>query len=213
MVKDRKKFKKIEIALAIGLIFTLVWGAWSLHSQQELADKVVRLHILANSDSEEDQALKLKVRDVILDRAEVILENSRDRQEAETVLRKDLPELESIAAKKIAEEGYSYPVTAELEETEFPTKEYDQFTLPAGKYLALRVIIGSGEGHNWWCVIFPPLCAESTTDIATAAMAAGLSKDDVKLVTEENGGYVLKFKSMEIWDALKAKLSELQSDR
>lgn len=213
MVKDRKKIKKFEIALAIGLIFTLAWGTWSLHSQQELADKVVRLHILANSDSDEDQALKLKVRDVILDRAEEILENSKDRREAETALKKSLPELKTIAAKKITQEGYSYPVTAELEETEFPTKEYGQVTLPAGKYLALRIVIGSGEGHNWWCVVFPPLCAESTTDVSEAAMAAGLSKEDVNLMTEENGGYVLKFKSMEIWDELKERLSELQDNR
>lgn len=207
MMKCQKNRKILEISLLIGLLFTIVWGAWSLHSQQELADKVVRLHILANSDSDEDQALKLKVRDVVLGRAEEILRDSGDRSEAEAVLRSELPELQSAAEREITAEGYRYPVTAELAETVFPTKEYGDFTLPAGEYLALRIIIGEGKGHNWWCVVFPPLCAESTTDVTSAAMAAGLSDGDVKLMTEENDGYVLKFKSIELWEKLKERCS------
>ena len=165
----------------------------------------MRLHVLANSDSEEDQALKLKVRDVVLERATAILEQSADRREAESRLRGELLELERIAAEEIAAEGYNYPVTVELENTDFPTKEYDGFTLPAGEYLALRVIIGEGQGQNWWCVVFPPLCTAASADVPASALAAGFSEEEVNLITEENQGYVLKFKAVEWWETLKEK--------
>ena len=156
-VKERRhQLKFFEIALLIGLAVFLTSGALALRTQNDLAEKVVRLHVLANSDSEEDQALKLKVRDVVLERATAILEESPDRREAESRLRGELLELERIAAAEIVAEGYDYPVTVELENTEFPTKAYDGFTLPAGEYLALRVIIGEGKGRNWWCVVVPP---------------------------------------------------------
>ena len=167
----------------------------------------MRLHILANSDSEEDQALKLQVRDRVLDRAAEILTESADRAAAERALRAALPELESLAADEIALRGYDYPVTAELADTAFPTREYDGFALPAGRYLALRLVIGAGEGHNWWCVVFPPLCTAVSSDLAQTAMAAGLTADDVQLITESESGYVLKFKSIELWESLRARLA------
>ena len=207
MVKVKSHWKIWELSLLLGLLAALVWGMWSLNSQQELADKVVRLHILANSDSEEDQALKLQVRDAVLDRAEELLQDSGDRQEAEKRLRAALPELTELARETVAAHGYGYDVTAELTDTAFPTKEYGDFTLPAGEYLALRIVIGAGEGHNWWCVVFPPLCAQTTTDTAQTAMAAGLAEDDVKLMTEDGSGYVLKFKSIELWESLQGKFS------
>jgi len=135
--RARRTGRVLEIALGIGLAAALVWGMSSLHRQQVLADRVVRLHILANSDSEEDQALKLRVRDRLLERATEILEASEDRASAEKALRAALPELQTLAAEEIATEGYTYAVTAELEETTFPTREYEDFTLPAGDYLAL----------------------------------------------------------------------------
>ena len=199
------KLKFFEIALLIGLAVFLTSGALALRTQDELADKVVRLHVLANSDSEEDQALKLRVRDAVLEQATAILEQSADRREAESRLRGQLLELERIAAKEIAAEGYDYPVTVNLENTDFPTKEYDGFTLPAGEYLALRVIIGEGKGQNWWCVVFPPLCTAASADVPASALAAGFSEEEVNLITEENQGYVLKFKAVEWWETLKEK--------
>ena len=194
-----------EIALLVGLAISLTTGALGLLTHNELADKVLQLHVLANSDSEEDQALKLQVRDVVLERATVILEQSADRREAESRLRGQLLELERIAAKEIAAEGYDYPVTVNLENTDFPTKEYDGFTLPAGEYLALRVIIGEGKGRNWWCVVFPPLCTAASADVPASALAAGFSEEEVRLITEESQGYVLKFKAVEWWETLKEK--------
>lgn len=205
--RNRRTRRVLDLALGLGLAAALIWGNVSLHRQQALADRVVRLHILANSDSEEDQALKLQVRDRVLDRAAEILTESADRAAAEHALRAALPELESLAADEIALRGYDYPVTAELADTAFPTREYDGFALPAGRYLALRLVIGAGEGHNWWCVVFPPLCTAVSSDLAQTAMAAGLTEDDVQLITESESGYVLKFKSIELWESLRARLA------
>lgn len=203
--KSENKCRIFEISLLIGLAVFIISGIFSLNTQNRLADKVVRLHVLANSDSEEDQALKLRVRDVVLERATDILEQSADRREAESRLRGQLLELERIAAAEIAAEGYDYPVAVNLEDTEFPTKEYDGFTLPAGEYLALRVIIGEGRGQNWWCVVFPPLCTAASADVPASALAAGFSEEEVSLITEENQGYVLKFKAVEWWESLREK--------
>ena len=95
----------------------------------------------------------------------------------------------------------------ELADTAFPTKEYDGFTLPAGNYLALRVIIGEGAGQNWWCVVFPPLCTAAAEEVPAAALSAGLSQEEVGLITEEKQGYVLKFKSVELWEHIQEILS------
>ena len=207
MRKVKRKPPVMLLALLTGLLTAVIWGGWSVRAQQQLADKVVRLHVLANSDSEEDQSLKLRVRDVVLTRAEELLEASDGRREAETALRTHLGELEALATAAVQAEGYSYPVTAELADTVFPTREYENFRLPAGSYLALRVTIGEGGGQNWWCVVFPPLCAQSTTDLAQTAMAAGLAAEDVRLMEGGNGGYVLKFKTIELWEWLKRQIS------
>ena len=204
--KTSKRLHIWEIALLIGMAVFLISGAVSLQNRDQLADKVVRLHILANSDSEEDQALKLRVRDRVLERATELLEQTGDRREAADVLQSHLPELERIAAEEISDCVYEYDVTAEVANTMFPTKEYDGFTLPAGEYLALRIIIGEGNGHNWWCVVFPPLCTTAAADVPASALAAGFDEEEVALVTEENEGYVLKFKAMEWWEAIREKI-------
>jgi len=206
MTGTKQALRRWELALLVGMAAAVLWGAWSLHSQQALADRVVRLHILANSDSEEDQALKLKVRDVVLERATELLRESGSRSDAERLLREELPRLQTMAEQTVQEQGYAYPVTARLEEAAFPTREYDGFRLPAGEYLALRVVIGDGAGHNWWCVVFPPLCTQASSDLAQTAMADGMTEEDVRLM-KEDGGYVLKFKSIEIWENLKSRFS------
>ena len=203
--KHSKKWMILEISLMIGLAVFLFWGALSLQAQQELAGKVVRLHVLANSDSEEDQALKLLVRDRVLAQAQAFLEQSEGRDQAEELLRRQLPALEKAAALEIAAQGYGYPVTAELTETRFPTREYDGFSLPAGRYLALRIVIGQGSGQNWWCVVFPPLCTAASAGLP--ASAGGLSEEDVRLIQESDAGYVLKFKSIEWWEGVKERFS------
>ena len=204
-VKAGNRLKIWEIALLLGVAVCLLSGARALHTQDELADKVVRLHVLANSDSEEDQALKLQVRDAVLDRAEELLAQTSSRAEAEGKLRGQLLEFERLAEAVVREVGYDYEVTAELTDTEFPTREYEDFTLPAGEYLALRILIGEAAGRNWWCVVFPPLCTAASADVPASALAAGFTEDEVRLITEEDRGYVLKFKAVEFWETLREK--------
>ncbi len=205
-MKTKGKLKWIEVTLLLALAVGLASGAMALQTGQELSDRVVRLHVLANSDSEEDQALKLKVRDRILAYTEPILAGSADRREAEALLRGRLLEMERIAVEEIRANGYDYRVSVRLEDASFPTREYEGFTLPAGKYLALRIVIGEGAGRNWWCVVFPPLCAAAAEEVPETALAAGLSPGQVGLITEENEGYVLKSKLVEFWRGLEAKL-------
>ncbi len=201
--KQQYRLKIWEIALLLGVALCLLSGAGAIQTQQELSDKVVRLHVLANSDSQEDQALKLQVRDAVLNRAETLLTQSSSRSEAEGILRGQLLEFERLAENVIREQGYDYQVTAQLQGTEFPTREYEGFTLPAGEYLALRILIGAAEGQNWWCVVFPPLCTAVSAEVPASALAAGFTEEEVRLITEEDGGYVLKLKTLEFWEQLR----------
>ena len=195
----------LELALLLGLMAALAWGAGTVRTRQEISDKVVRLHVLANSDSKEDQALKYRVRDAVLGRITALVSTSADRGEAEGLIRGRLLELEELATKEIAAAGYDYPVSASLKELEFPTREYEGFTLPAGEYLALQIVIGEGEGQNWWCVVFPPLCTAAASEVSASAFAAGFSEGEVRFITEEEG-YLLKFKTLEWLELLKKKL-------
>lgn len=203
MKKSTDKLHLLEIAALLAVAVTLIWGIWSLQEQDALEKKMIRLHVLANSDEQYDQELKLQVRDKVLAEATALLEESADMQDARTRLENALPQLEQTARQEIAAQGYDYTVSARLENTEFPLKEYDGFALPAGEYLALRVLIGKAEGQNWWCVVYPPLCTAAAADMEETAMSAGLGKGDLSLITEENTGYVLKFLSLELWESLR----------
>ena len=204
----KSHFRYWELALLLALAVTILWGTASLGQQEELGRKVIRLHVIANSDSPEDQALKLLVRDAVLERATEILEQSADMEQAEQALTAALPELTREARETLAAEGCAQPVQARLEPAEFPTKDYDGFSLPAGKYLALRVIIGQGAGQNWWCVVFPPLCTATACQWQDAGRAAGLEEDDLSLMAEEDAGYELRFRSVELWEMLRQWLGK-----
>ena len=203
-----KRWKKWELTLLLGLCAALIWGAWSSQRQDALARKMIRLHVIANSDSAEDQALKLEVRDKVLNFTTNVLQRSTDMEDAQMQLQDALDRIETIAQREIAAQGYDYPVTAQLASAEFPLKEYDGFSLPAGEYMALRLVIGEGAGQNWWCVVYPPLCTAAATDMPETAIRAGLSGDDVSLITEEDAGYVLKFRSLELWEQLRQWLGK-----
>ncbi len=206
--KYEPRLRRWELALLLGLAAALLLGLWLEREQSDLADSVLRLHVLANSDSESDQALKLKVRDRVLAEAEAILPEHASLEEATQRLAENLPRLAAAGAEVVAQEGYDYPVSAGLEETWFPTKEYEDFSLPAGRYQALRVVIGEGAGQNWWCVVFPPLCLGSASETAReTALEAGLDERQVSLLTGESEGYVVKFKALELWDQIKAAFS------
>lgn len=201
-------FLTLELAILMALAVTLLWGAWSLHRQDNLQEKMIRLHVIANSDSDADQNLKLCVRDAVLCRAEDILRQSTDMTEARARLRDSLSDIGDAAAQELAAQGSGYSVSVALEDTEFPRKTYDGFALPAGEYLALRVVIGAGEGRNWWCVVYPPLCTAAACELEGVALEGGMTADDLSLMTGENAGYVLRFRSLELWERLRQWLGK-----
>ena len=204
-MKERTGTKKTtlrrwELALLLGMAAAALWFVRLDGEQAALADKVVRLHVLANSDTQEDQALKLAVRDAVLAATDGVVPPGAELEEAEQALTQALPAIADAGARVVGEQGYSYPVTASLEhDVWFPTKEYTDFAFPAGEYTALRVTIGEGGGRNWWCVVFPPLCLGSVTETtAETALEGGLEDREVSLITGEDEGYVVKFKAMEL---------------
>lgn len=196
-----------EAALFLAFGLTLTAGVWASASESALAERVLRLHVVANSDSQEDQALKLLARDAVLAQAAQILDGVSDRQGAEAALAPHLDELALAASDALAHAGCGDQVRVTLGDQWFPTKVYDGFSLPAGQYRALRVSIGEGAGQNWWCVVFPPLCLASVTEESVETAADGvLSEDQVALITGQDGGYVLKFRLIEWWQELLQKL-------
>ena len=198
-----KRWKKWEMALLLALCGTMIWGAWAVQRQDALARKMIRMHVIANSDSDADQTLKLQVRDKVLDYTTAILQRANDMEDAQTQLRDALGRIENIAQREIVNRGYDYPVTAQLASTEFPLKEYDGFSLPAGEYMALRVLIGEAEGQNWWCVVYPPLCMTAASDVAQTGIACGMEQEDMSLMQEEDEGYQIKFRCVELWEQLR----------
>lgn len=198
------KLKRWEVALLTGFAVTLLMGTYLDREQVELANSVIRLHVIANSDSEADQELKYQVRDRILTEAAALYQPGDDLQKVRRRMEDNLTLLAQVGREVVEEQGYDYPVSANLERTWFPTKQYTDFALPAGNYTALRIVVGEGKGQNWWCVAFPPLCLGSVSETVDEAAAAGnFTPEQVSLITGESGGYVVKFKAMELWEQFK----------
>lgn len=158
--------KKLDVALLIGLVVSIIISSVSAFAKNldGISDNVLRLHILANSDSEEDQALKLKVRDAILAETGELFGQGDSRLEVEQIALDNMDKIQKTAEKVIKENGYNYPVKCELTYMEFDDRTYDDFTLPGGYYDAVRVTIGEAKGHNWWCVMYPQFCVAPSID-------------------------------------------------
>ena len=153
------KIYKVEIAIFIGLIVSIICCFTNVVGQSEdISNHILRLHILANSDTEEDQNLKLKVRDEILSNFDFNYNDSSDLCEIEKQVDHERVNIEKVAKDVVEKAGYSYDVESEIVNMYFDTREYDNFAMPAGKYDALRIKIGEAKGHNWWCVLVPSLC-------------------------------------------------------
>lgn len=178
------------------LIITMLIGALPTEAEGEIYEDTLRLHILANSDSKDDQALKIRVRDYILTEYGSRLRSGGSIDEAKEEISVILLEIEADVCEKIAEWGYKYTVRATLSEEWYETREYEDFTLPAGYYCSLRVIIGNGEGKNWWCVMYPPLCMEmACEDAPWDDGVINYTKEEFSLIT--SGKYNIKFKILE----------------
>ncbi len=167
-------------------------------SSEGIRQRVVRLHVLAHDDSETEQALKLQVRDVVSEAAASVLENVTDRDEVLATLQKALPVLQAAAQQCVCEAGYTHAVRVELTSMYFTTRTYESGTYPAGVYDALRVTIGNGNGRNWWCVLYPPLCVSAATNAPTAEDV--LTQGQCAVVNTPS--YAVRFKVLEWWEQL-----------
>ena len=195
MCKRRYESLKIwEISLLIALSVTLCLGTWAQGRQSAISSKLVRLHVVAASDEEAEQALKLRVRDAVLEYLSPRLIGASDSNQARAILREELEGIR-LAAESAAE---GRPVTVALSRESYPTKSYEGFTLPAGKYESLRITLGEGKGHNWWCIVFPPVCLSASQG---DTLEQQLGEDDFRLVSEGEG-YELRFRVLELWGEL-----------
>lgn len=197
--------KNIERGIIFGFICAVILSFTRFEARcDELRNGVLRLHILANSDSETDQLLKLKVRDKILEVTSEKLDKAGNINEAVKIAGADIGNITEAAARVIADEGFDYPVSAAIEKNYFDNREYDDFTLPAGVYNSLTVRIGKAEGHNWWCVVFPGICLpaakKSTLEKAVSKSSAAIARNTSK--------YKICFKTVEIYERIKNKFSK-----
>ena len=190
------KLKKWEVGLLFGVGLMILTCALPIYQQEQLADKLTRLHVVANSDGAEDQALKLQVRDAVL--AEIRPEDDPD--DAQLLMR-----LQAAAERAVAAAGEDQAVTVYRTRMYFDTRVYDTFSLPAGMYDAVRVELGTAAGKNWWCVLFPPLCAGACQeDLTEIGSLAGLTNDEVSYISKDGTAYVIRFKVAEWWGQLRA---------
>lgn len=203
--------KKLAYISAAVLIFALLVGVFCpVHGEAELYDKVLRLHVLANSDSEEDQALKLKVRDAVIETLTPMLEDLSSIEEVVKIANESLSVIKECAEETVRAQGYPYDVSVTLTKETYPTRDYGSMCFPAGEYSSLRVMIGEAEGQNWWCVLFPPLClsaassrANNASDNKDAFISAGLTDDQYNIVTETHGvKYKVRFKILELVESV-----------
>ncbi|MFR6023386.1 MAG: stage II sporulation protein R [Oscillospiraceae bacterium] len=190
-----KSLRKWEIALLLALCFTLLAGTWAGAASSRVSEGLVRLHVIAASDDATEQAIKLDVRDAVLSYLEPKLASAADIAGAEALIEANLEGI--AAAAESAAQGREVNVT--LGEEYYPTREYDTFSLPAGRYQSLRVTLGEGAGHNWWCVVFPPLCL---TAAESEAAFEELDGETRAIISSDGGGVQFKFRLLELWGEL-----------
>lgn len=193
--------KKWQFALLIGLTVSIICSMVTFAKEcDNIRQQVLRLHVIANSDTPQDQALKLKVRDRIVEEGAGMLDSAQSEADAADISRLHIDRFKEVAEEVIRQEGYEYSVQVEVADSFFDTRVYQQVTLPAGWYEAVRVVIGEGKGQNWWCVMFPPMCIPAAEE--SAALDRVLSGEEMDIV--ENGQkYEIKFKSVEIFENIK----------
>lgn len=195
--------RKLETAVVLGLIMAIAWGNFSEFKQKldDLKSGVLRLHILANSDSEEDQDLKLLVRDELLRQSEKLFAGCNTLEEMKARAIEEKETIRLLAQNVLETHGCTDKVTVQLVQMDFDKREYEEITMPAGAYDALRILIGEGEGHNWWCVMYPPLCLPAASD-------EGWFDAETTAILEDPEQYEIKFKCVELWDSIKEKFNK-----
>lgn len=206
------KFFILLFLLTIYILFSAYSYATSVSSG--ISESVFRLHVIANSDSEEDQNLKYKVRDSLLNYMNSLCSSTTSKQEAIDIAQNHIDDFYKIAQEVVPENGYDYSINITIGEYDFPTKHYGDVSLPAGTYDALRVEIGSASGQNWWCVMFPPLCFVDVSsgvvpDSSKETLQDNMSSEEYDLITDSDNSSELnvKFKIVELFENLKIKLA------
>lgn len=190
--------KKLLIPVIAVLLLTAL-TVFPTASDMEIYEKVIRLHVIANSDSEYDQELKLKVRDGILSTVEELTRGCKTKDEAERVLRENSGEVTDAAFRVLEENGSDLSVSIEIGQEKYPTREYGNLRLPGGTYCSVRVKLGDADGKNWWCVLFPPLCLNSSVKAEEELLQVGFTPDQVGIITESSSPkYKIRFKLLEI---------------
>lgn len=219
------EFYHVRKRFVVGLLCVAMIGTYFFSTElsrtadaDSYKDHLIRFHVIANSDSPEDQALKLKVRDRIIAEMNPRFEESKSLEETRQILRESLREIEAIAMEELQKNGSGDMVKAELGQVNFPTKNYGSITLPAGSYEALQVVIGKGTGANWWCVLFPPLCFVDiknglTNEKTKRELMSVLTEEEYKMIStassEDAIPVKLKFKVVEIFETAKANFGRV----
>lgn len=201
----KRRILKIEASLLAALLICFVLNISSFSEDcRNIRSKMLRMHVIANSDSDADQELKLKVRDAVLAEGKEIFDGSVTADDAKSKILPETERLRKAALSVIENEGFSYDVKITVGNEYFNTRTYDNsITLPAGYYTAVKVIIGEGKGHNWWCVMFPPMCLPAASK--ECEISDVLEKDEVQIV-EGGSKYKFKFKIVEIYEKISEKL-------
>ena len=202
----------ITLLLLFSLFLSLSAVSYAKSVSKDLQKNIFRLHVLANSNTDEDQALKYKVRDSLISYMDNICSNLEKKEEVINVAKAHLEDFKQIALNVIKENGYNYNVDVEIDNFEFPTKEYGDISLPAGYYDALRVKIGKAEGKNWWCVMFPPLCFVDVTsgvvpDESKENLKENLSDEDYSIISDDAPITKFKFRIVELFKNFGLKLA------
>jgi len=192
-----------KFLLIIFIIFAFVYweSTYSYNLQNSISNKVIRLHVIANSDSNFDQALKLEVRDKTVDFLSPLLSECKNIDESRFVIQKNLNNIEDIAIETLAKCS-DYSASAELTDSRFPTKKYSNYSFPAGEYETLKITIGEGKGQNWWCVMFPPLCFTDSAiefpEDSVETLSENLSQEEFELISNADKPKIkIKFKLLE----------------
>ncbi len=192
--------RKIHLSVCFGLVCAIMLSMSHFSAAcDDLRQNVLRLHIIANSDSEADQELKLKIRDEILAQTDRLFTNSKDLTAAQDTVKYNLDTFEQIANSVIKENGFDYSAKASFGTSEFSTRYYDDFTLPAGEYQSLIITLGEGKGKNWWCVVYPTVCIPA----ATKGELNDTVADESAQIAKGGKRFVMRFKTVEIYEKIK----------
>ena len=197
--------KKMILIMLAALSITGTIIVLPINGEEEIYDKVIRLHILANSDSDEDQRVKLLVRDSLLEYVSCLISDAEDIEAAKAIISEHIGDIETVAENVLINEGFGDSASAEIGYEVYPERGYDGLKLPAGEYCSLRVSIGRAEGHNWWCVLFPPLCL-SASKPKDVLVQAGFTENQVRILADsDNPKYDLRFKFLEVLQSFKRR--------